>query len=260
MSNAFTLPNISIRALAVWRRNARVWVRLLGPSLVLHFGEPLLWLLGLGLGLGMYVQGVSEGSYLTFLISGMIASTSMMSTSYESTFSAYTRMVPQQTYSAMLNTPLTVDDIILGEIFWGATKGMIAASALFIVGAGLGAMHGPVSVLALLAVFVSGLCFAAFGMAITALAKGYEHFNYYLSLIITPMLVISGVFYPIERLPEALQWVVKTLPLYHAIGITRPLVSGAPLQDFAWHALVLLMYLVVGVLLAVHLARKRLLT
>ena len=110
------------------------------PAYCLNFGEPFLYLLGLGLGLGRFIGELGGLPYLTFLATGLIASSSMNTATFEGLFSVYTRMVPQQTYEGMLATPLEVDDIVAGEMLWCATKGLFSSSAILLVASLLGAI------------------------------------------------------------------------------------------------------------------------
>ncbi len=246
-------------AFAVWQRNALVWRRLLGPSIVINFGEPFLYLLGLGYGLGMFIGEMMQMPYLTFLASGILASSAMNTASFEAMFSVYTRMVPQRTYEAILATPTEVQDILAGEMLWCATKCVISGSAILAVAALLGAVHGIAALSVLPVLFLTGLCFAGSALIMTAVAPGYDYFNYYVTLVLTPMFILSGVFYPVSSLPEVLQSIVKFLPLVHAVDLIRPLVAGRPVDQIPLHLLVLAAYAVAGYAVAVMLVRRRLL-
>jgi len=246
-------------ALQVWRRNGLVWRRLLGPSLVINFGEPFLYLLGLGYGLGLFIGEMMHMPYLTFLASGILASSAMNTASFEAMFSVYTRMVPQRTYEAILATPVEVQDVLAGEMLWCATKCLINGSAILIVATLLGAVHDWRAVFAIPVIFLTGLCFAGPAMIMTARAQGYDFFNYYVTLLLTPMFILSGVFYPVSSLPSWLQTAVQVLPLAHAVDLLRPLVSGRPLSNVALHLAVLAAYALVGFAIAVCLIRRRLL-
>lgn len=252
-------PRIRRPALAVWRRNFLVWRKLIGPALILHFGEPLIYLLGLGYGLGFFIHHVEHMSYMTFLASGIVASSVMNSASLEGTYSVFTRMVPQLTYDAILATPVEADDILAGEMLWCATKGMMSGTAIFLVAAALGAVHQWSALLALPLMFVTGLCFAAPAIAITTFSPSYDFFNYYFTLVVTPLLILSGVFYPVANLPHAVQAVVTALPLSHAVALVRPLVAGGPVADAGLHLGVLTAYAVAGFYAAAVLVRQRLL-
>ena len=123
-------PRFRLESLAVWQRNALVWRRLMTASLLLHFGEPFLYLLGIGYGLGRFVGELDGIPYFTFLASGFIAWSAMNVASMESMWSVYTRMVPQQTYEAILATPAQVDDIVIGELLWCGSKSLVSGTAI----------------------------------------------------------------------------------------------------------------------------------
>jgi lipooligosaccharide transport system permease protein len=231
------MPRFRGAALAVWRRNTLVWRKLMLPSILINFGEPFLYLLGLGYGLGLFIGEMMHMPYLTFLASGILASSAMNTASFEAMFSVYTRMIPQKTYEAILTTPLEVQDILAGEMLWCATKCVISGTAILIVAAFLGAVH------TWHALWVPPVLFLV----------------YYVTLVLTPMFILSGVFYPVTSLPAAIQSAVQLLPLAHAVDLIRPLVAGLPLSNVALHLVVLAGYGVAGYLIAVRLTRKRLL-
>lgn len=252
------IPRFRTAAFAVWRRNGLVWRKLVVPSMLINFGEPFLYLLGLGYGLGLYIGEMMNMPYLTFLASGVLASSVMNTASFEAMYSVYTRMVPQQTYDAILATPLEVQDILAGELLWSATKSVISGVAILAVAATLGAVHNWDALWVLPVLFVVGLSFSGLGMIMSALAHGYDFFNYYVTLVLTPMFILSGVFYPVTSLPVALQAFVQVLPLTHAVELVRPLVAGLPLTNVALHLGVLAAYGAVGYAVAVVLTRRRL--
>jgi len=244
-------------ALAVWRRNVRVWRRLMLPSLVLNFGEPFLYLLGLGFGLGQFIGEMEGIGYFAFLASGLVASSGMMVASYEGIYSVYTRMVPQKTYDGMLATPVRIDDIVAGEMLWCATKGTISGSAILIVATLLGAVAGVEALLCLPLLFLVGLAFAGPAIAVSAVAPSYDFFSYYITLVMTPMFILCGVFYPVASLPEAVQHAVLALPLTHAVALARPLVTGAPVEHAIAHIAVLAGFAAAGFYVSVALVRRR---
>lgn len=253
-----SVPRLKSRSISVWRRNVLVWRKLIGPSLMMNFGEPLVYLLGLGYGLGLFIGKMAGMDYLTFLASGIIASSAMTTATFEGMYSVYTRMVPQRTYDAMLATPTEVDDILAGEMLWCATKSLINGVAILTVAAILGAVTDWSAILVLPVVFLIGLCFAGPAMVMTSVSRGYDFFAYYFTLVITPMFMLCGVFYPTNALPELLQWFVQILPLTHAVALARPLVVGQPPTDVVLHISVLLAYAVIGYYIAVILTRRRL--
>lgn len=259
MNGYWSMPRPGRGALAVWRRNLRVWRKLIAPAIVLNFGEPTLYLLGLGFGLGAFIDTMSGMPYLVFLASGIIASSAMTTASFEGTYSVFTRMDVQRTYDAMLATPLTLDDILAGEMLWCATKALFSAASILVVAALLGVTGGWQALWALPVAFLIGLCFAGPALVMSALSANYDFFNYYFVLAVTPMFMLSGVFYPIESLPETMQGFVQILPLTHAVALTRPLVAGQDLTLPLLHLAVLTAYAAVAFYVAVALVRKRLL-
>ncbi|WP_295538875.1 ABC transporter permease [uncultured Thiohalocapsa sp.] len=259
MALDWTPPRPGLGAWAVWRRNLRVWRKLIAPAVVLNFGEPTLYLLGLGFGLGAFIDTMNGMPYLAFLASGIIASSAMTTASFEGTYSVFTRMKVQRTYDAMLATPLALDDILMGEMLWCATKAAFSAAAILAVAGVLGVAGGWQALWALPVAFLIGLCFAGPALVVSAVSGNYDFFNYYFVLAVTPMLILCGVFYPIEGLPAAMQAAIQLLPLTHAVALARPLVAGLPVTDVALHVGVLMVYAVVGLYVALALTRRRLL-
>ncbi|KPK72914.1 MAG: nodulation protein NodJ [Acidithiobacillales bacterium SM23_46] len=253
------LPRLRHAAFAVWRRNALVFRKFLTPSLFINFGEPFIYLLGLGYGLGMFIGNMMNMPYLTFLASGILASAAMNTASFEAMYSVYTRMVPQRTYDAILATPLEIEDVLAGEWLWSATKSLISAAGILAVAGVLGAVDGWRALWTLPVIFLIGLSFAGIGLIMSALARGYDFFNYYMTLVLTPMFILSGVFYPVTSLPLPLQTIVQVLPLTHAVELVRPLMAGLPLSNVALHVAVLTAYALSGFAIAVLLTRRRLL-
>ncbi len=252
-------PRFRRAAWALVQRNFLVWRKLLGPAIVLNFGEPLIYLLGLGLGLGMLIGPVDGLPYLTFLASGMVASATMTTVSFEGMYSVFTRMVPQKTWDAMHATPMDLDDIVLGETLWAALKGLLSASMILLVAALFGAVSGGwMALWALPVAFLLGLSFTGPAIAMTALAGSYDFFNYYFVLIVTPMFMFSGVFFPLDQLPAGWQAFVQFLPLTHAVAVIRPLMTGAPLTALGLHLAVLAGFGLVSFYLAVVMVRRRL--
>ncbi len=257
--NALNHLRVRGAALMVWRRNILVWRKLMGPSILTNFGEPFLYLLGLGFGLGLFIGEIGDMPYLTFLASGLLASSAMNTASFESMFSVYTRMIPQRTYDAILATPIEIQDILAGEMLWCATKSLMNGSAILAVAALMGAVQSLNALWVLPLLFLIGLCFAGPGLIMTSIANGYDYFSYYLTLVVTPMFIFSGVFYPVSSLPEAMQSLVQILPLTHAIDLIRPLVAGKALTHVPLHLAVLAAYAAVGYVIAVILVRRRML-
>ncbi|WP_437558143.1 ABC transporter permease [Acidithiobacillus sulfuriphilus] len=257
MAYAERLPGIG--AIAVLRRNFGVWRKLLIPSLLGNFGDPLLYLLALGYGLGHFVGQMEGMPYITFLASGIVASSVMNTASFEGLYSAFTRMSAQQTYAAMLATPLRVSDILAGELLWCAIKGLISGVAIIVVAAFFGAVQGWWISLAVPVIFLAGLAFGGMALVVTALARSYDFFMYYFTLVVTPMFLFCGVFYPLDELPPLGRELAQLLPLTHAVALIRPLLTGHAPSHWLLHLGVLLLFTLMAYVLALRLLERRLL-
>lgn len=214
------------RSWAVWRRNTAVWHKLLVPSLLANFGEPLLYLLAFGYGFGALVHRVGGLPYITYLATGIVCSSAMNAASFEALYSTYTRMEPQKTWEGIHATPVEIPDIVCGELLWAATKGLINAFAIVVVALLLGLIDAWGAILSLPVLFLSGLCFGALALVATAWARGYDFFTYYFTLVLTPLLLVSGVFFPTASLPRVVRIAARLLPLTHVVSLVRPLLLG----------------------------------
>jgi lipooligosaccharide transport system permease protein len=183
----------------------------------------------------------------------------MNTATFESLFSAFTRMTTQQTWAGMLATPLDVDDVVLGEMIWAGSKSVVSAGAILVVSSALGIADPTRAIFVLPAALLLGICFSAMALVVTALSKSYDFFMYYITLFVTPMVLFCGVFFPLDGLPPALRWAAAFLPLSHGIAIIRPLVIGQWPSAVALHLAVILAYTAVAYTAATTLARRRLL-
>ena len=253
------LPRNARNWIMVWYRNYMVWKKLAIPSMIGNLADPMIYLFGLGLGLGLLVGQVHGVSYIAFLAAGTTASSVMMSASFESMYSAFSRMHVQRTWEAIMHAPLTLGDVVLGEVLWAASKAVLSGAAIMIVAGLLGYAQFPGALAALPVIVLAGIAFASLAMIITALAPSYDFFMFYQTLVMTPMLLLSGVFFPLEQLPEGAQKATMVLPLAHAVALIRPLMLGRPVENAAVHLAVLAAYAVVALVVALVLLRRRLL-
>ena len=255
----YAIPALSARFVPVWRRHFLVWRKLALPSILGNLGEPLIMLFGLGYGLGAVMGEMGGTSYFAFLASGFVASSTMYAASFEALFSAFSRMHVQKTWEAIVNAPMTLDDVLLGEWMWATTKALAAALCMLLVVAVFGYARSPLALAAIPAAVLVALAFGGMGLAINALANGYDFFSYYMTLVLTPMMMLSGVFFPVTQMPDAIQVLAMVLPLYHGVEMVRPFLSGAMPDQLLLHVAVLLGYAAAGFYLATVLTRRRLL-
>lgn len=253
------LPRLSWRFVPVWRRNFLVWKKLAVPSMLGNLADPMLYMLGLGFGIGHMLHAVNGVPYLTFLAGGTLCYSTMNSATFEALYSAFSRMHVQKTWLAIINAPLTIDDVVLGEWLWAASKSLLSGLAILVVMAFLGLVKTPMVLWVIPLVALCGLAFAGMGLVVTALSPSYDFFMYYFTLVVSPMMLLSGVFYPTEALPSWLQTLAAILPLTHAIRIVRALIDGRLAPGLGVSLAVLAGYALVSFSLAVFLTRRRLL-
>lgn len=245
---------------AVWRRNLLVWRKLAFASILGNLADPLLYLLGLGFGLGRFLGKIDGVPYLTFLAAGTVAYSVMNTATFETLYSAFSRMHVQKTWEAILNTPLTLTDVLIGEWVWATTKSALSGLAVVAVIWALDLAPFALTHLWLAPVILAtGLAFAGLGLAVNALAPNYDFFLYYFTLFITPMVLMAGVFYPASALPDWLAILAQWLPLTHAVALARPLVLGQWPAEAGAHFAVLFVYGLIGFAFGLLLTRRRLL-
>lgn len=258
-SSIYAPPLPSIAWIAVWRRNFLVWQKLALPSLLGNLADPLIYMLGLGYGLGGLLPKVDGVSYLAFLASGTIVASAMNAATFEALYSAFSRMHVQKTWDAILVTPLSLDHVLAGELVWAASKSLLSGAAILLVIALLGLVASPLALWALPVIFLTGLTFAALGLVVCAVAPSFDFFMYYFTLFVTPMLLLSGVFFPVGQLPAAIGTVAAWLPLSHAVALARPLLFGELPSDIAIHVGALLAITGAAFWIAAIAGRRRLL-
>jgi len=259
LKRVLQLPQPSLRFVPVWRRNLLVWRKLAIASVLGNIADPLLYMLALGYGIGAMVGNVGGMSYVAFIGTGMVCQSAMFTSSFEGMYSAFSRMHVQRTWEAIINAPVALDDVVLAEWIWCATKAVMSTAAILLVILALGFGHTWLALWVLPLGFLVGLCFGAFGLVMNSLAPGYDFFTYFFTLVLTPMLLFSGVYFPVEQMPAWLAHVANALPLKHAIDIARPLMLDRIPERIGLHVAVLAAYAIVAYYAALALTRRRLL-
>lgn len=249
---------LSLSAWRVWQRNWDVFMRLWRVELWPGFLEPVIILLAMGFGLGAFVQPISGQSYLQFIAPGLVASSAMFSASFECTYGSYIRMSFQKTYDAILATPVMVEDVVTGEVLWGATRALFSGGVVLVVITAFGLVQSPAALLVLALLFLQGLAFSSLSLFFTGLAPSIYTFNYYFTLFITPLFFFSGIFFPLEQLPAVFQTISWFTPLTHAVNLYRALVLGQVFWDLAWDLAWLLMFTGIFMVLCQVVMRRRL--
>jgi lipooligosaccharide transport system permease protein len=255
--------DLSLLFWRVWQRNLTVYQENWQVNFVPPLLEPLLYLLAFGVGFGTLVGQVhyqgSNVSYLRFIAPALIAINIMNNAFFENTYASFVRMYYQKTFDAMMATPLSLEEIIAGEILWGATKAVIATAIMLAVVSLFGLIAYPSGLLLLPLAFVGGLAFGSIGMYFTGIVKTIDLFNLPVFLFITPMFLFSGTFFPVENLPSWAQILALILPLTHLVKICRALGWGLYDMSLLWDGAYFIVFFLVFFPLAISKMRWRLL-
>jgi lipooligosaccharide transport system permease protein len=223
------------------------------------FFEPVFYLLGIGLGLGSMMPAINGTSYAAFVMPGLLAASCLNGAISDAAFNIFFKLHFQKTYDGILATPMAVADIALGEMLWAVTRSTIYAIGFLAVSSALGAvlnqplLAAPWATAALAAAIFVSVAFAAMALCVTSFLRTVQDFDPFMGLLVTPMFLFSGIFFPIAEFPVALQWLVAALPLYHAVELLRPLTGGHPSPGMLGHAA----YLAVAGLVAFLVAMRR---
>ena len=225
--SASRLPRLTYRVWTVWRRNFDVFMKTWHVNFLPSLIEPILYLLAFGFGIGTFVTEIEGISYMQWIAPGLVAITVMYGGFFECTYGSFVRMYFQRTFDAIIATPVNVEEVIAGELLWGATRATFNSAIVLAVVAAFGLISSPFFLAMLPVAFFGGLLFAALGMCFTALAPNIDFFNYPTFLLITPMFLISNTFIPLASFPSQLQTIaLAVLPLTHVADLSRVLVVG----------------------------------
>lgn len=251
-------PDVRIRsAWRVWQRNASIYRRTYKLNILPNFFEPLFFLLAMGLGLGAYltIRGVP---YMDFIAPGLVATAAMYGTSFEVTFNCFVKMKYGRIYDAAMATPLSPEDVALGELLWGTTRSLIYGVVFLAIASAFGVVHSWLALLSPAAIALIGLMFSVIGLAFTAVIPVIDYFTYYWTLFMTPMFLFSGIFFPLDRLPQWVEWLAWFMPLHHAVNLMRALVLTGDLRAAALAALWIVALTAAVFILPLNLLRRRL--
>lgn len=246
------LPDWAWGISRVWLRYYTVFTKSVVFYLVTTFVQPLLFLLAFGVGVGALVGVLTANgahvTYRAFVFSGVIGQTALFSGFFEASYGAFVRMYYQRVFQAIAITPITLSEVLWGELLWDATKAGIAAEGVALIGVATGDFS-PWCLLPLLPVcFFASLLFSGMGLASAAYARDIDQLSYPQYLLVMPMFLFCGVFYPIESLPQPLQLIAWFFPLTAVNSLVRTLTLNLPFQW--WAVPILLAWLTALVLLS----------
>ncbi|HEX3018934.1 MAG TPA: ABC transporter permease [Chitinispirillaceae bacterium] len=219
-------PSTFNRIYSVWFRHFRVYTKSLISNGLPPFLEPLIFLAGIGLGMNKYVKEMAGIPYITFLATGLPITAAMFTSAFELTYGTFIRLEFDKVYDGMLASPLSVKDLMIGEILWAGTKGLFFSFAVIVVVTSFGLIPLPWSLFTPIIGFLTGIMFATISLLITTFVKNINHFNFYFTGFLSPMFFFSGVVFPIENLPPFLRVIAEFFPLTHVVRPTRALCLG----------------------------------
>jgi len=241
----------------MWQRNWFVFRKLFFRAAAPTFIEPVVYLLALGAGLGLFIPKIEGVSYLQFIAPGLLAASAMFGASYECTYNSFVRMKYEKVYDAVLATPLTIEDLIVAEMLWGATRSFFHAMAFLGVISLFGLVKSTLALFLLPILFIAGLMFAVISMIFTAVISDISLFNYYFEVLVMPLFFFSGIFFPLKILPGWAQALAQFTPLYHLVRICRELVMGRFSSESVGSLIWILVVTAVLFLLPVVLMKRR---
>jgi lipooligosaccharide transport system permease protein len=258
MNKAMLYPSWSSRIYSVWYRHYKVYTKNFFSNGFPPFFETTFFLFAFGLGLGSYISPIDGLSYLQFMASAIPVTAAMFTAAFESSIGTYVRLEYEKVYDGMLSGSITADDLIIGEILFCGTKGFFFSASVLIVIAVAGLISAPSALLVPVVGFLTGIMFSALSLWVTSFVKNINHFNFYLSGVLTPLFFFSGIFFPLEQFPPFIQLFCRWLPLTQVAILCR----ACSLNQWNWSLLLNLLYCLVFISLFTRISlvqlRKRL--
>jgi lipooligosaccharide transport system permease protein len=245
------VPSFIWRVWSVWYRHYSVYLKNILTNGLPPFLDPLIFLAGIGIGLGMFIGRMEGVSYIEFLASGLLVSTAMFTAAYECSFGTFIRLEFDKIYDGMIAAPLSAGNIFLGEILWAGTKGFFFTMAVLIIVKIFGFIPGPMSYFTPLVGLLTGMMFGAFALLITSFVKSIDQFNFLFTGFLSPMFFFSGIFFSLQSMPPAIKVLAEFLPLTHAVRLARVLCFGnygtGALLDLLYSAVFIIVFSYFGI-------------
>jgi lipooligosaccharide transport system permease protein len=226
MSSSAAYPPLASRMGSVWYRHYRVYVKSLLSNGLPPFLEPLIFLAGVGLGMGRYITTMDNLPYITFLATGLPITAAMFTAAFECSFGTFIRLEFDKVYDGMLAAPITVNNLLMGEILWAGSKGLFFSLAVICVESLFGIVPMPRMLLAGIIGFLTGVMFASISLFVTSLVSSINQFNFYFTGFLSPMFFFSGVVFPISNLPPSVRFIAEIVPLTHCVRLARAVCLG----------------------------------
>ncbi|GIK77952.1 MAG: ABC transporter [Acidobacteria bacterium] len=189
--------------------------------------EPMVYLLAFGLGLGTTLVTQVDGiDYVEFVGTGMVATAVVFASALPAMFGTFVKHRFQRTYDAILAAPVDVEELVSGEMLWIGLRAGVFGTFPLLVTIGFGLEPVPGMLLVPFFAFVTALAFAGFGIAVAGSVAKIDQFNYVTTLVITPMFLLAGTFFPIDQLPEWAQVLSQLNPLHQLVVLVRDACFG----------------------------------
>ena len=258
-SDAIEYPPLHRRLYSVWYRHMRVYTRNLLSNAFPPFLEPMIFLAGVGLGLGKYiVEPIGGVEYIEYLGTGLLVTTAMFTAAFECSFGTFVRLEFQKVYDGMLAAPMTVNNLIIGEMIWAGSKGFFFTFAVLCILASFGIITLPHALLTPLVGFLTGVMFATISLLVTSFVKTINHFNFYFTGFISPMFFFSGVVFPVANLPPYVRPIAEIVPLTHSVRLARAICTHKYQPILLLDLLYIAVFITVVGFFAIGRLRKRL--
>jgi lipooligosaccharide transport system permease protein len=264
-NNTQRFPPLHKRLYSVWFRHMRVYTRNIFSNAFPPFFEPLIFLAGIGMGLGNLIEPIDGQPYIAFLAIGLLVTSSMWTAFFECTFGTFIRLEFQKVYDGILAAPITANDLIIGELLWAGSKGFFFTLAVLVTLTLVSLLPNvdlgvplPQALAAPFIGFVNALMFASMALLITSFVKTINHFNFFMTGLISPMFFFAGVVFPIDNLPKVLHPVAELMPLTHSVRILRCICDETFPPILLWDAAYIVVFTAVMALLAIYRLKKRL--
>lgn len=234
-AEASAVGGVLLRDWVVYKRNWR-------SNTVLSVVDPIVALLAFGFGFGALVAKVGGIDYVEFVGTGIVAQTVLFTTIFPGMFDTFFKRDYQHVYDALLAAPVDAVDVVTGEALFLSVKAGIYGMAPLAVAIGFGLDPSPGMLLVPLIGFLTGFGFACLGIFISALASSFAAFDYVISMLVAPLFLFAGTFFPLDGLPSWVAGVAHANPLFHTVELVRHAVFGfEPLDDLG-HVAALLVF------------------
>jgi lipooligosaccharide transport system permease protein len=256
MSTATDLPGRGYLVGRIVHRQALVF-RSAWKGMLFGFTEPIFYLFSIGIGVGMLVDGFSYGGreipYVEFVAPGMLAVAAMNGAIFDATYNFYSYLKFAKVFEQWLTTPMSTMDLVAGQVAWTLVRGALYSAIFWLVMLAMGLLSSWWAILALPATMLITAAFSAIGMAATTFMRSWQDFDF-VTLVVMPMMLFSGTFFPVTALPGPVRWFIEATPLHRGVVLCRELTTGA----VTWDSAVSVVYLVAMGLIGLLVVRRRL--